>query len=241
VPTNYDNGHGYRLVIALHPSGGNDQQMYDSGYYGLFGFANDSTIFVAPNGQKGGAPCSGTGSGDVGCTWDDGTSSDLLLIDAVVAQIEESFCVDTNRIFAVGSDYGAILAAHTACERPLGGVSNGYIRAVAVYSGARFLSTCVISKPVAYYASHGTEDPYMVTEYVQGVALAKKFATANGCTWATPTKATGSHVCTSLEGCTTGYPLEFCSFVGGRTAYPDNDQSSNTWGPQESWTFLSQF
>jgi poly(3-hydroxybutyrate) depolymerase len=49
-----------------------------------------------------------------------------------VAQLEENFCIDTNRIFATGWSYGGSMSYKTACERPLGGVSNGHIRGVAV-------------------------------------------------------------------------------------------------------------
>jgi hypothetical protein len=38
-----------------------------------------------------------------------------------------------------------------------------------------------------------------------------------------------------------GYPLEFCSFKGDHTAYPDNGQESSSWGPAEAWAFLNQF
>ena len=62
-----------------------------------------------------------------------------------------------------------------------------------------------------------------------------------GCTWATPTQATGAHVCTNVAGCSAGYPVEFCSFVGPHTPYPDNGQSQGSWGPGEAWKFLNQF
>jgi hypothetical protein len=75
-----------------------------------------------------------------------------------------------------------------------------------------------------------------------GLPLAQNFAKANGCTWATPTKVTsGAHVCTSLSGCNAGYPLEFCSFNGDHTPYPDTGQSQGSWGPPEAWKFLNQF
>jgi hypothetical protein len=35
--------------------------------------------------------------------------------------------------------------------------------------------------------------------------------------------------------------LEFCSFNGDHTAYPDNQQESTSWGPAEAWAFLNQF
>jgi poly(3-hydroxybutyrate) depolymerase len=240
VPTNYDNKHAYRLVISFHQRDGNDIQNYSWQYYGLLPLANNTTIFVAPNGQLNGAPCAGTGNGETGCGWPNPNNSDLALADAVVAQIEASFCVDTNRIFATGWSFGGAMSYETACARPLG-ATNGYLRAIAVYSGSAQITAgpCPPHNPVAYYASHGTNDN--VLPYAGGVSMAQSFATANGCTWAAPTQATGSHVCTNLAGCMSGYPVEFCSFVGPHTPFPDTGQNPGSWGPGEAWKFLSQF
>ncbi len=240
VPTNYDNTHPYKLVIAYHELNGNDNEMYKNQYYHLLPLSNNSTIFVAPNGQNGGSPCSGTGTGDSGCGWPNSNNSDLALADAVVAELEDNFCIDTNRIFATGWSYGGSMSYKTACERPLGGANNGFVRAIAVYSGAQLSGNCTPQKPVAYYASHGTHDS--VLNYDGGVTLAQNFSTADGCTWMTPTKVTsGAHVCTNLMGCSTGYPVEFCSFNGDHTPDPDNGQSGNSWEYQNVWTFLNQF
>lgn len=240
VPTNYDNTHPYKLVISFHQRDGNDIQNYSWQYYGLLPLSNNTTIFVAPNGQLNGAPCSGTGSGETSCGWPNPNDTDLALADAVVEQIEENFCVDTNRIFATGWSYGGAMSYETACARPLGG-ANGYIRGVAVYSGSPQITAgpCPPMKEVAYYASHGTQDN--VLQYSGGVTMAQNFASANGCSWATPPQATGSHICTNVSGCKSGYPVEFCSFVGPHTPYPDTGQSQGSWGPGEAWKFLNQF
>lgn len=240
VPSNYDNKHPYRLVISFHQRDGNDIQNYSWQYYGLLPLSNNTTIFVAPNGQLNGAPCAGTGNGQTSCGWPNPSNSDIALADAVVAQIEENFCVDTNRIFATGWSFGGAMSYEMACARPLG-TTNGYIRGVAVYSGSPQITSgpCPPMKQVAYYASHGTNDN--VLQYSGGVSMAQNFAKANGCTWANPTQATGGHVCTNIAGCMTGYPVEFCSFVGGHTPYPDNGQAAGSWGPGEAWKFLSQF
>jgi hypothetical protein len=86
--------------------------------------------------------------------------------------------------------------------------------------------------------SHGTQDS--VLQYSGGVSMAQNFAKANGCTWATPTEATGNHVCTNLTGCMPGYPVEFCSFVGPHTPDP-SDGGGGSWEYQNVWTFFSQF
>ena len=252
VPTSYDNTKPYKLVIAWHQLDGNDKQMYANKYYHLLDLSKDSTIFVAPNGQKSGAPCSGTGNGESGCGWPNTDGQDMALGDAVVAQIEQNFCVDTNRIFATGWSYGGSMSYENASERPLGGTvggAAGYLRAIAVYSGAVMSGKVAPSLPVAYYASHGTQDTVLCYDStssgcsvsgIGGVGMFQNFATINGCTWATPTKATGNHVCTSLTGCKTGYPAEFCSFVGGHTPDP-SEGGGGSWEYQNVWTFFSQF
>jgi len=52
VPTNYDNTKPYKLVIAYHARDSNDHSVYNEKYYGMLPLSNNTTIFVAPNGQK---------------------------------------------------------------------------------------------------------------------------------------------------------------------------------------------
>ena len=241
VPTNYDNTKPYKLVIAYHQRDGNDLQMYANQYYHLQPLSKDTTIFVAPNGQLNNAPCSGTSSqGESNCGWPNSNDSDMNFADALVKAVEDSFCIDTNRIFATGWSYGGAMSYETSCARPLG-AANGYIRGVAVYSGSPQITQgpCPPMKQVAYYGSHGTQDN--VLQPSGGMQMAQDFAKANGCTWTNPPTASGAHVCTQISGCPSGYPVEFCSFVGQHTPFPDNGQSQGSWGPQEAWKFLSQF
>jgi poly(3-hydroxybutyrate) depolymerase len=240
VPTNYDNSHPYKLIVTYHELNGNDVEMYNQKYYNLLPQSNNTAIFIAPNGSmQSGSPCTGTGSGESNCGWWNSNNMDLAYADALVKYIEDNFCVDTNRIYATGWSFGGSMSYKTACERPLG-AANGYIRAVAIYSGSQLSGNCTPTKPVAYYASHGTHDS--VLNYSNGVGLAQNFAKANGCNWTTPTSVTsGAHVCTNEMGCMAGYPVEFCSFNGDHTPYPDNGQESSSWNAANVWMFFSQF
>jgi len=242
VPANYDNTKPYRLVIAWHQLDGNDKQMYQQNYYWLKDIAEaaSSTIFVAPNGEKNGAPCTGTGNGESGCGWPDSSGSNVALADAVVAQVEENFCIDKKKIFANGWSYGGSMSYRTACSRPLGGTDPWGVRAVAIYNGAANLSAgnCSPSKAVAFYASHGTNDN--VLTYDGGIAMATTYARLNGCTAQAPAKASGNHVCTNYAGCMAGLPVEFCSFVGPHTPDPPAE-GGKRWQPAEVWKFFSQF
>ena len=122
----------------------------------------------------------------------------------------------------------------------MGGSGAWGVRGIAIESGAQMSGSCTPTVPIGFYASHGTSDSVLI--YSGGVTLAQNFAAANGCTWATPTAVTsGAHVCTNESGCSSGHPVEFCSFNGNHTAYPDSGSSSTSWGPPEVWNFLSQF
>ncbi|HET7540860.1 MAG TPA: prolyl oligopeptidase family serine peptidase [Polyangiaceae bacterium] len=250
VPSNYDNKKPYKLVIAYHARDSNDNKVYTEQYYHLLPLSKDTTIFVAPNGQLNGSPCSGTGQGEGSCGWPNTNGTDMAFADALVKTLEDNFCIDTNRIFATGWSYGGSMSYATACERPLG-AANGYIRGIAVYSGSQLSGNCTPTKPVGYYASHGTGDNVLCydsnssgsgCQVGNGLQLAQNFATANGCTWATPQKVTsGNHVCTTIMGCTTGYPVEFCSFSGGHDPNPKDPGQNNSWEYQKAWDFLNQF
>jgi poly(3-hydroxybutyrate) depolymerase len=258
VPTNYDNTKPYKFILAVHQLNGNDVEMYKENYYGLLSLSNNTTIFAAPNGVNGSTPCSGTGSGDGGCGWPAGNNN-MQLMDAVVKQVTDNFCIDTNRIFATGWSYGASMSYEIGCERPLGGpaaTATWGVRAVANYSVAQMSGSCKpsTSYPVAYYLSHGTCDSVLTydgtarcstqTGEAGGIGLSKNWSNADGCTWQLPTKVTsGAHVCTKMAGCKAGYPVEVCSFNGDHTPWPDNQQPNDgkSWGPPEVWNFLSQF
>jgi poly(3-hydroxybutyrate) depolymerase len=236
VPSSYDNTHPYRLVIAFHWIGSIDDDIYANDYYHLRPLANDSAIFVAPAGQMNGNGCTTASN----CSWPNSSNTDLALVDAIVAELEESFCVDKSRIFVTGFSIGSSMAYKTACERALG-TTNGYVRAAAVYSGQQLSGSCTPSSPVAYYGSHGVSDSTI--PYSQGLSLAQNFSSANGCSWATPTAATSGnpHVCTTVSGCDTDYPVKFCSFYGTHTADPLDPQQSTSWEYQATWDFLKQF
>ena len=252
VPTNYDNTKPYKLVVAYHARDSNDHSVYNEKYYGMLPLSNNTTIFVAPNGQKNGAPCSGTGSGDSSCGWPNTSDQDMQLADAVVKQVEDNFCVDTNRIFATGWSYGASMSEQTACERPLSGAgaTNPWgVRAIAIYSVAYLSNTdnckASSSKPVAYYASHGTNDTVLTVQRNGQVLdvdadLGGGGRLHSGDSEGQATWQSRLHQA-DLAACSAGYPVEFCSFVGPHTPDPTDSGQSKSWEYQNVWTFLSQF
>jgi poly(3-hydroxybutyrate) depolymerase len=230
VPDDYDSSHPYRLVMAYHWLSGNADQVANGGgggstddpYYGLWDLADNSTIFVAPEGLDAG--------------WANTGDRDLALTDAILAELQNDLCIDTTRIFATGFSYGAGMSYAIACARA------DVFRGVALYAGAQLSGCNGGTTPIAYFHAHGVADS--VLDISQGHQLRDHFVEVNGCTPQTPAepaKNSGSHTCTSYEGCSDGHPLRWCAHGGDHNPTEKDQGQNKSWVPGEAWAFISQF
>jgi poly(3-hydroxybutyrate) depolymerase len=235
-PSNYDNTHPYRLVIAYHWNTGSASQVFDcntesircyttqSPFYGLWNLSNNTTIFVAPDGLNAG--------------WANSNGRDVTFTDDILKQVEDDLCIDKSRIFANGFSYGAGMSFALACARP------DVFRAVGIYAGGQLSGCSGGNAPVAYYATHGLDDT--ILNISGGRTMRDRFVRNNGCTAMTPPEPannSGSHICTSYQGCSAGHPVRWCAFDGsnGHDPSPKDPGQSMTWNPEEAWRFFTQF
>ncbi|WP_346265738.1 hydrolase [Streptomyces griseorubiginosus] len=234
VPDTYDQNHAYRLVFGFHWLGGSATDVstgrtVENGtwaYYGLQRLANNSTIFVAPQGLNNG--------------WANSGGEDVALTDAIIGRLDNALCVDTARRFSVGFSYGAAMSYALACARPT------VFRAVAVQSGGQLSGCAGGTQPVAYLGVHGIRDS--VLGISGGRTLRDRFVRNNGCAAQNPPEpAQGSrtHRVTAYTGCSAGHPVVWAAFDEGHIAAPQDgaagDSGSRTWVPGEIWKFFSQF
>jgi poly(3-hydroxybutyrate) depolymerase len=229
IPDNYDNTRPYRLVFAYHWRGGTMQDVDGGGtsgavwsYYGLRAQADNSTIFVAPQG--------------IGNGW--GDSGDLKFTDDMNKLIQDDLCVNTRQVFALGFSFGGGMSYALACARA------SVFRAVAVYAGAQLSGCQGGTEPIAYLGIHGTGDGTLGIG--GGRELRDRFVQNNGCTaQAEPSPPPSQmHTCTSYQGCDAGYPVRWCAFDGGHTpGHVDGggDDGARTWTKTEAWEFFKQF
>ena len=232
IPDSYDNNHAYKLIFGYHWNGGTMQDVDGGGtsgavwsYYGLRAQANNSTIFVAPQGISNG--------------WGNSGGADVKFTDDMISLIEGDLCVDTTQLFAMGFSYGGSMSYAIACARAT------VFRAVAVYSGGVLSGCDGGTQPIAYIGIHGISDGTL--NISGGRSMRDKFVMNDGCTAMSPPEpsaGSGMHVCTSYQGCKAGYPVEWCAFDGGHT--PGNvdgggDDGAKTWTKGEVWKFFTQF
>jgi hypothetical protein len=212
LPASYDNAHPYRLMLTLHGRMYSAQTVADGGppgsgpYYGIEAVSGGTTIFVAPQALS--------------TSWTNESGRDTAYIDAMVARFKSELCIDESRMFITGFSMGAIMTLTYACAKP------ATFRAIAPMS-ASLPSTCTGTTPIAYWGSHGTNDPTI--SYASGQAVRDSFVARNGCTMQTmPGDQDG---CVSYQGCDA--PVNFCTFDGVHQPPP--------YAGVELWAFFSQF
>jgi poly(3-hydroxybutyrate) depolymerase len=230
LPDNYDKNHPYRLIFTWHQLGGSAQKIVDGEdpnrggvlpYYGLPPLANNSAIFVVPNGLNNG--------------WGNSGGEDVTFFDQMLTTVESNLCVDTNLRFSTGFSYGGAMSYALACARPK------VIRAVAVLSGGVLSGCAGGNDPVPYYAQHGTSDS--VLNVSGGRQMRDRFVKNNGCTAVSPEPAPngGKSVKTVYKGCKEGFPVTWVVHNGDHNPSQVDSGSSTPFAPRNTWEFWSQF
>ncbi|KAL2257835.1 hypothetical protein VTK26DRAFT_9114 [Humicola hyalothermophila] len=226
VPQNYDADRPYRLILGLHWLDG-DFQAVDGGtapYYGLQRLANESAIFVAPDGLNRG--------------WANTGGEDVAFVDEILRDVSDGLCVDERQVFALGFSYGGAMSYALACARP------DVFRGIAVLSGALLSGCNGGNQPVAFYGQHGVRDG--VLNIGMGRQLRDRFVGLNGCTPQNapePGPGSRSHIKTVYTGCSPGYPVTWVAFDEDHVALPQDsggDGGPNSWTPGEVWSFFEE-
>lgn len=230
VPDNYDPNRRYRLVFGFHWLGGTAGQVAGGGsdgdvyaYYGLRRLADNSAIFVAPQGLNNG--------------WGNSGGEDVRFVDDMISRIEGDLCVDPAQRFSLGFSYGGAMSVSLACSRP------AMFRAIAAIASPGEISGCAGgTAPVAYMGIHGISD-----NIGSGRGQRDRWVRNNGCTPQNapePSRGSNTHITTAYSGCRTGYPVVWAPFDGGHQQGPVDgcggcESGARSWVKTEVWKFFT--
>jgi len=234
VPLGYQNNRGHKLVYGLHWVGGRMDQVSNGGdtgskgwkYYGLQDLANETTIFVAPQG--------------IGNGWPNNGGSDIQFIDAMNKYIDAGLCVDQDQRFSIGFSYGGSMTYAIACARAKD------FRAVTVIAGGVLSGCSGGNDPIAYFGIHGIKDGTL--NIAGGRSMRDRFIKNNGCNSLAgakePTAGSRTHITTPATGCKTGYPVQWAAHDGGHIQAaadkPAPEENGGTsWVGPEVWAFFN--
>jgi polyhydroxybutyrate depolymerase len=206
LPAGYDREHPYPIVYQQH--GCSSAPARQDNNVPLEGESGTDAILVR-------------GRAAANC-WDTSASgTDVVYWDAMVAEIDERFCVDPTRRFATGYSSGSFMTHHLGCIR------GDLLRGVATIAGGQRGSGCT-GDPAAlliHDANDNTVD-ISASEQTRDGYLAR-----NGCD-ATSTP-TDQPPCAAYSGCTAGKPVVWCMTTG-----QDHSRQDGLAAPI-FWTFLS--
>ena len=141
----------------------------------------------------------------------------------MLTRFRAELCIDQSRIFAMGFSAGAIQTITIGCAE------SAVFRAIAPMSGSLQGMSCGGTTPIAYWGSHGTNDPTIAI--AQGRTVRDTFHDRNHCSTTTvPGNPSG---CVDYQGCDAGKPVSWCEFTGVHEPPP--------YSGEAIWRFFSQF
>jgi polyhydroxybutyrate depolymerase len=214
LPTNYDPTKAYPLVAGGGGCGATDGLSGNGG--GLNVFNGNQSVAI----QVGLSYVYPAGAG--ACFADDFPDTpDLPYFDAMLAEVESNYCVDTTRVFVAGYSSGAWEAIMLGCAR------GGVVRGIGTQAGGLRIHGPACdgqpSSPMLIVGTGDTENPIgplttPVNDSYGSAPARDEFLMQNGCVGTATAPYTGmsaDSACVSYTGCPTTAPVIWCPIGGG--------------------------
>jgi polyhydroxybutyrate depolymerase len=188
VPAAYSKDRAYPLMMSFRGAGVTADQFRS--YLNLTTAVGSDAIVVNVNTL-----------GSTTAAWD--VNRDTPLFDALLTQLESTYCIDQHRVFAVGHSAGGFFTNSLACTR------GSKLRAIAVLSAAAPVGTC--QGEFAVWMSQGNMD--MTVPVATGRADRDFWASRNTCD-ASMFTAVDPAPCVEYAGCDAGFAVRYCEYDG---------------------------
>lgn len=218
IPPTYDGNKPVPLLLDLHRMGGSGSSQLSSSPYPPI-TDPEGVVMAFPDGKK----------GPIGTDWNLGPCcvanvDDVAFLEALVAEVEKTVCIDAGRVYATGATTGGGMVHYLACH------AAGVFAAVAP-SGFDLLQEnvddCRPSRPISVMSFRGTSEsmvPYAggVSSVVPGMSVTLLGAEETFETWAELDGCTGTpspkdrNGCSSYTACKNGVEVILCTEDGSR-------------------------
>jgi len=217
LPDAYDPDTQYPLIFAWHGRGGSASLA--AAYFGIEEAAAGEAIVVYPDGLPLASMGGATG-------WElEANSVDVQFFDAVLEELSNNLCVDSERIFSTGHSFGGYMSNTIGCARP------DVVRAIAPVAGGGPFFTC--DSGVSAWITHGNPDG--TVPFSQGEGSRDVWVAANGCS--PRTQATAPDPCVAYQGCAEGSSVVWCP-------HTETGQGGHLWpsfAAEAIWGFFAAF
>ncbi|WP_234023267.1 alpha/beta hydrolase family esterase [Sorangium cellulosum] len=226
VPESYDPSKPLPLVFGIHGLNMNNVwAAHDNSGFQLIQETDDQALLIYPQGL----PANGTSQppstqsqwGTADSNWGGPPpnanparlEADLAFFDAMIEHAKTNYCVDTERVFAVGFSQGGFMTNALGCHRS--SVFRG-LAPVAGWGPNGSQPTC--SDTGAAHAVIQTQgDTDGTVTPALGQATRDFWRDRNGCGATTVPSASFGDACVEYQGCKDGLPLVYCRHPGGHS------------------------
>ena len=227
IPKSYDKNKPYKLIFGMQCMGGWAGGVQDEGYYGLKPLdKNETAIFVAPEGNGNQAP------------W---AQDDYILFDELLAMLEDSFCIDSSRVFSTGFSYGSMFSNGLSWNH------QDVLRAVAVYETAERNIWLPQRKNmgVGWMGVLGLDDNLCTPEMGRAardiiLGLNSEGGKAKN-ERAEEAQRNAAHKCYDYTTVEERFPVRWCTQSGGHIWDHKDPGQQKSWVPETTWDFFSKF
>jgi poly(3-hydroxybutyrate) depolymerase len=190
LPGGYDPMRAYPVIFTFHGCGGPDN------YIPMQKQTGSDAIVVR-----------GTGA-DNGCWTYGGEGADVKFFDAMLAQLQTEFCMDTSRVFAMGYSSGGWMTNVLECTR------GDKLRATGTLSGGVPGNVGTCKGKFARATVHDLNDPTNPFDKQGASKELDRVLAQNHCQAATPPVMEPPVPCARYQGCDAGYPVIACRTSG---------------------------
>jgi len=219
-------GGGSRDYFIRLPMGYDPTKPYPVIYqqHGCSSGANRETNNVPLDNQVGTSAIIVRGKAAGQC-WDTATTGpDIPYWDAMVADVEATWCIDAAKRYATGYSSGSFMTHRLGCLRA------DKLRGFATIAGGQAESNCPAT--VGALLIHDANDN--TVNISASIAARDSLLTRNGCDKTTAPTPTDHPPCVAYSGCASGKPVVWC-----QTSGKDHDRQDALAAPI-FWDFLSK-
>jgi polyhydroxybutyrate depolymerase len=195
IPTDYDPGVTYPMLLLLHGAGADGRTQ--AGYFQLFTIVDEKQfVMIYPDAKA---------DEEGRRAWDSTGTDDVEYLSALIEEAKQIYNIDRKRVYLMGHSSGGFMSLSMACA------ASELFTALVSLAGGTYEdpNDCQpAAQQVSVLVVHGTNDETVPYEGVPGVyagavEIVDRFATAGGCDTGSPTAESSVDLVPALEGAET--------------------------------------
>lgn len=202
IPANYSRDKEYSLAIATHGRTNSKDQV--QAYMGL-GKQDDYIIAY---------PAALSSSSGKSFSWSE--KENMIFVDAILEQVSDNYCINRDKVYAIGHSLGGWMAQRIACLR------GEFISGLAVVGSGPFTGACTGPAPSIFFQNVDDQ----LSSYASGKSAESLRIKVDECSDQTQSVQIGPLTCMKRTDCSTDNSVTWCE---GYTGYGSDPHSWPVW------------